>query len=119
PIMKPISREELFKPQGGCSSAAWDERLLGCDAPLDPNEKHILIIGDSFAAAAGNRVEDSFSYNLRFPGFQVRNCAVSGNDLNAILASFDTQRARFRPTITVYAFVLNDFNDVASRSAER
>lgn len=118
PLLQPITREALLVPQPGCGLPGWDARLLGCDAPLDPSQQQILIVGDSFAAGAGTLVQSSFGAQLRYPGFQVRNCAELGNNLNAVLASFDEQRARFRPAITIYAFVLNDFDDVP-RSMDR
>jgi hypothetical protein len=119
PVMKPVPREDLFKPSEGCGLPGWKGELLGCDAPLHADEKQILILGDSFAAGAGGVVEDSFSYDLRYPGFRVRNCAVGGYNLERILAAFDRQSARFRPAITIYALVLNDFSDVPMRALER
>lgn len=119
PVMKPVPREDLLKPGPGCGLPGWNGGLLGCDAPLDAAAKQILVVGDSFAAGAGGLVEDSFSYNLRYPGFQVRNCAVGGNNLDQILRSFDRESAWFRPAITIYALVLNDWSDVPMRALER
>ncbi len=118
PLMQPIAPEDLLTQQPGCGKEGWDGRLLGCDAALDPAEKQILILGDSFAAGAGGLVQESFSYQLRFAGFRTRNCAVQGYDLRRILGVFEEQSQRYRPAITVYAMVLNDFNDVPASQTE-
>ena len=80
-----------------------------CDVAVDDSQGQVLIVGDSFAYGLGVRPDEAFSTLLHFPGYQRRNCARPGNDINDIQRDFYRQRQRYRPSLTIYAMVLNDF----------
>ncbi len=99
---RPCERPGVFCPK-------LDRSMHGCDAPVEPGQGQILFLGDSFTYGQGVNAEDTFPSRIEFPGRQRRNCGVSAYAVDDVFRKFTVQRSRYRPELTVYALVLNDF----------
>src|SRR5579863_8855820 len=99
-----------FRPCGdGLYCPNRDRSSHACEAAPIAGKPQLLYIGDSFTFGAGVDAIDSYSSRVQLPGYQRHNCAESGFNIWDIHRKFLENTAHYRPALTIYGLVLNDF----------